>query len=205
MNFGSILGDYLVAYEAHSWNELELHDRLQTQISNSTLGEIIEEYNKLTVMKLWYPPVVSIFHDELLSRAMDSTFMISTSYVNDNDYPVVQIQIGYEDSYYVLDSDDVPIRVSDLGRKSYSLLNDSFTDQEEKQVQRILLRHNVMVDLGSHREILKVYSQEDHIEQVTVSKLEPIFSVVAKIIEMDDYGLIRRALDGIRNVMEVIV
>ncbi len=149
-NFGTLLGEYLSVYEFHTESEFELLDRLRDQIGVTTFGEIIDQYNKLTLQKLWVPPVVSTFHDELLNRLNGTTFMISTSWTRP-EVTHVSVQIGYDDGYLVLNEFGVPITEGEA--QSFSLLNDSFTPADEKIVQRIILGGHPMVVLSRSGEV----------------------------------------------------
>ena len=215
MSLGLILGDYLVAYEGHTENELELHVQLQSQIENSTMSELITQYNKLTVQKLWYQTVVDIFNDEFLRRAKESTFMISTTWDVDPQTQVVtkapsvvHIQIGYEDSYLVLSPNGYPIPNTDSTIKSFSLLNESFTSEEETNIQGIILKGNVEVILqfqNGNYEIQSIGNSKDSLERVIIAPLgQQSPRVPVRIMDSDEFGLIRRALNGIRNGFTVI-
>jgi hypothetical protein len=217
LSLATILRDYLSAYEGHTVNEIPLLLQLKDQIKQSTMSEIVTEYDKLTVQKLWYSPIVATFSDELLSRMADSTFMISTAWKSPNaSGPIeweqyVTVQIGYEDAYYVLDSDNLPIH-SD-GWESFSLMNDSFSDEDQLKIQRIILMGAVEVTIvvsGGKLEIVSIQNPNDPVEKVRVN---PRFltlqsgettSILAKIIDSDGFDLIRRTLSGIRNGFQVI-
>jgi len=217
-SFASILGDYLVAYEGHTEDELDLLFEVERWIPWVTLSELINEYNKLTVQKLWAPPLVSVFNDELLGRTEDTSFLLSVTWrtkpsPNPAILPVTTIgefeigpvygQIGYDDSYFVLGPDQMPISAKDPDQYSFFVSNETFYNNKVEDIQRMFLKDvTAVLSIESYGiRIQKIYTTDDPLQHVTISEPSEADTITTqvRIIALDEFGIIRAALQGIRD------
>jgi len=205
MSLARVLANYLRDYEnnqEHSTDQLSL---LRVTISLATLSEIVTEFNKLSHFKLWFPPVVIIFQEELLARANQATFMFSTSWTNIETYsPFVDLQVGYQDEYVIPDENGSPISSEDWS--IYSLVNDNLVSIDQEKIIRMILTGPIIADIIQTEDqisIGSISSEEDPVQTLTFNSQTGI-KVKVKITYLDDFNVIKTALDSLKSNYQLI-
>lgn len=209
MAFSKVVGDYLNVWEGHS----QIHGiKLQTLvrvIQGATLDEINTEYNVLSRQNLWVEPLIDVFYDELLRRIMTAaTFVISTSWTSINDwlnYPFIYIRVGFEDAYALTNSDGTLITIDDDTTNVFAVTNDSFSDKVADNILRLLINKEIVTTaqiVNNSVVITSIENKNDPTEKISLSKEvsgNQTIKEQATIYELDEFNIIRRMLDGLRN------
>lgn len=211
MALSQIVAKYLDSAENHTEVNGENLSELVKTVQESSMEEIIMEYNALSQQKLWVEPLVDTFYTEILNRLLgETTFSLTTVWTTTDEWkknPFGTIQLGLEDSYPLLDRNSNPVRKDDTNLFSYTLTNRSFSDMYELEIIRMLLRvpNGVNLLMIADSNGIKIVGIENVIEsqdRITFEKLSPgteIIHVKSLIREGADLNVNRRVLDGLRN------
>lgn len=186
VTFGSLLGKYLIAYQGHTEEELNLLGKVQEWISQVPLDELIDEYNKLTVRRLWNSPLIATFSDSLLDRMKDTSFLLSVS------QDLVYAQIGFRDSYFIPHSEGSVVSLTSL----------DLTEQQGLSIRRMLLEPMSVTLIISPLSIQKIYSTNDPLQHITLRKATEATETTnlqVEILYLDGVERIQEAIQGIRH------
>jgi len=192
MSLSKAVGNYLSAWEGHTQLEAVRLQQVDDLISRATLSEINSIFNVLSQQNLWVEPLIDLFYNELLGRAMDATFAISGLWL-DNDKLSVYIYIGFRDSYPLVTPIFTPITNETLG------------EERAKTVLRLLIRGELAVLVQVSGDLVRVISAEskyDPLDRITFMEEIPgwtSFKLDLETEEADGFGLIRKMLAELRN------
>ena len=209
LSLTKVVTNYLNVWESHS----ELHgiklQQLIRIINSATLGEITTEYNALSQQHLWVDPLINVFHDELLQRVMtEATFAISTAWKTIDEWlqdPFIYIRIGFEDFYLITGSDGSIIPVGDTSINTFAITNESLSEEKIEKTLKLLIDREIVATIqmvNNSIVITSIENKDDPIERVSFYEEIPnatTIKITTPIYEIDDFNLIRRMLDGLRN------
>lgn len=215
MSLSQVVAKYLVSAENHTEVNGENLAELVKTVKNSSMEEIITEYNLISQQKLWIEPLVDTFYTEMLNRLLDqTTFSLTTLWTTIDDWkknPFGTIQLGLEDSYPLLDQKGNPVRKDDTTVESYTLTNRSFSDEFELEIIRMLLRVpngvNLLIAIttNGNRGGISIVGIENAVQfhdRILFQKSFPgveVIRVRSLIREQPDLNANRRVLDGLRK------
>src|SRR5579875_643631 len=84
---------YLSSWDSHNSMEGNNLADLTETLKQATLNEICDEYNKITVLKLWNDPLLYTFYNELIERSESLNFTIfAYQKKNPNIYCLISFQ-----------------------------------------------------------------------------------------------------------------
>jgi hypothetical protein len=219
-----VVASYISSWEGHTQAEGNNFIRLRDRLKTATIDEINTEYNTLTQQQLWSIPLLDLFYDEIRDRMFDNTtFAISTAWRTVDDWkknPFVLIRVGFEESYSVIDNDGSYILADDPNISSFTLMNDSFSDEFGKRIIRLLLHHNINaivqigINEGQHTgriQIVGIESSTDPDDRVSFlgTGLPSIngetIRIEAIVQEAADWRLIDRMYEALRSETPTIL
>lgn len=211
MSLSEAVAAYLNAWDGHTNVEGELLMNVVDLLTRVSLDQLRTEINALTQQTLWVTPLMDVFYDELLYRIMnDTTFCISTAWTSVRDWlthPYVTVQVGLNDSYFVLDEYGNPITYNQP-YQSYTLMNASFPERTSEELIRLFLDDNIIAlcEIGNTITIVGLESTSDSGRRILFA--EPgnnIVRVPAQIREIADWNGIKTLYEGLRKNHPVIV
>ena len=215
-----LVANYLNSWEGHTQTEGNNFIILRDRLTTATIDEINTEYNALTQQQLWVTPLLDIFYDEIRGRMFDdTTFAISTTWRSVSEWkqhPFVLIRVGFEDAYPVIDGDGSFIRANDPNISSFTLMNDSFEDELQEKIIRLLLHHdlNAIVQVGADNQTIQIVGLENakdpddrfsFVGNVLPSINGETTRISAKIRENPDWNINRQIYEALRTQRPVIV
>lgn len=200
MAFATKIGNYLRAYEAHNQFELPCLDELVNALSVTTFSDIMINYNNITYRKLWVEPLMNVFNEEVLKRALEATFLISVCWIDNN--PEGAIQIGYSEKYQAISPLNLPLFENTY---KYSLIgSENLSKDNVQRIIRIILRENVGLELGFNNEILSIYNSQDPIEKIVFSNEKPVSTTRPRLHFLGDFALMVKILKNFRTNIGII-
>lgn len=216
-NLTETVSNYINSWEGHTDSEGYDLKAVEEKLKVATLGEINTEYNSISQQDLWVEPLVDLFYNEILDRLMtETTFSLSVSW-RSIQKPFVSVYLGFEDVYPVLDPDGSLIRLDDRTISSFTLMNDSFSDEMRERIIRILLKENILTVIqveyayNGRIQIMGLESSENPPERIYFadeimnlpgvrnSQNSLITRIPLRIIETPDFNLVRRMLNGLKS------
>ncbi|MEM3857876.1 MAG: hypothetical protein QW478_00575 [Candidatus Micrarchaeaceae archaeon] len=186
------LSDYILKYLS-SWNS---HNSMEgnnladlTEIlKQATLNDICDEYNKITVLKLWNDPLLYTFYNELIERAEGLNFTIFTSWKkNPNVYCLISFQdqsLKSGENFEAINSDELT------------------TDVRRLIIKLILLTNEITVNLNIDEKQIKICSlesKEDKSRKVVIKNCKSNFKTDLIINYDFDVILIKSLITSLKN------
>jgi hypothetical protein len=138
---------------AHSWEGYaslkgDKYSTLKKEIERATINEILSQYNAICADKLWNGPLGEVYHQELLERILsDATFTVMTVWRSVAEWlqnPYASVQLGFDESYPVVDAQNEPIFEGDPVATYFTVSN----DQLPEEIQRDLIQN--FLNFGSN-------------------------------------------------------
>lgn len=135
---GKASNDYIYSWEGLSSTKGDKYKRLRKEIENVTIPEILALYNINCVEKIWTEPLDEIYSQELLERILsDATFSAVTVWRSIKEWsqaPYMTVQLGFDEDYPILDVDDEPILEDDPVAMSFTITNDEFPEEIQRDL-----------------------------------------------------------------------
>ena len=114
------------------------YNRLKKIIKNVTIDEILNQYNSHCFEKNWTDELNIIYVEELLERILsEATFSITTVWRSVKEWklnPYMIVQLGFDESYPVIDDQNEILHTNDPVAMYYVLNNDKFPEEEQREL-----------------------------------------------------------------------
>ena len=140
---GVALTNYASSMEGYSSSKGSRYTSLKSIIERSTISEILEEYNRISINKIWNEPLNQLFQDEIKERVLsEATFVIGTVWRSIENWrlkPYVYIQVGFDEDYSVIDADGEPILESDPVVSSFTIPNVQLAEETQRDILELIL------------------------------------------------------------------
>lgn len=208
MSLGEAVSKYLLSSDAHDSSQGTDYINLVHLLKNVTMGQLNFEYNALCQQRLWTTPLTDIFYDEILNRLYDeTTFSIFISWTTIESWtanPWVKIFLGFEDIYPILTKDGDYILLENEVYNSYSLMNSSFNDDDEKTILRLLLTNkiNAYVMVTDNIQIVGIENADVPEERLLFFPdidITKTYRISTKITEFPDWNAVKRMLISVKQ------
>lgn len=195
---------YLHSWEAYTSTKGERYERLKKQLETVTISEITSQYNSITQSKSWNVPLSELYLNEITGRILsEATFMVSIVYRSALQWesnPFVSIQLGFDDSYSVLDSEGEVVLENDPGIVFHVVTNDQFEDE----IQRTILSQLLQSQPSLNAHVTKVdhdwtIISLDDILVPSMTVVEHSLSVPITIYHSPDFHLLYMLIHNILN------
>lgn len=130
---------YSNSWEGFASIKGDKYTRLKKEIERATIYEILTQYNAICANKSWNGPLGEIYSHELLDRILsDATFTMTTVWRSPSEWlqqPYMSLQIGFDESYPIMDAEGEPVLEDDPVAMYFTFTNDQLSDE----IQRALI------------------------------------------------------------------